>query len=279
MTSRTGILSDNYIKEKCYSAFLPISTGKLNAVQKPMSGSLLTSIKPPAESPQNNFVPYYTGVNSVQSFNGMERLNQKQIAIESLMNRVKRETRVNYEQLAGQDQRQAVLTQNVGIKSIREMEKIVPNRVKSVDVRLDEDESNNPLNPLVQQSIAQRLINKHSTQTREESALALSGAVRQIEGVKNPDLTSEALVGVMASRKDQSSLFVQKRQAQQPRGEPGSNGAILDPDFNRDTLPGTVTSGPKPGTMKYVPRTGQPGGFNKAVEVPADYINYGAGRI
>jgi hypothetical protein len=68
MTTRTGILSDQYIVDKCYSAFLPINVGKLNAVQKPMSGSLLTSIKPPAETPQNNFVPYYTGVNSESRF-------------------------------------------------------------------------------------------------------------------------------------------------------------------------------------------------------------------
>ena len=58
MTTRTGILGDSYIREKCYNSFLPISTGKLNAVQKLNSGSLLTSIKPPEETPQVNFVPY-----------------------------------------------------------------------------------------------------------------------------------------------------------------------------------------------------------------------------
>ena len=278
MTTRQGVLSDSYIKAKCYDSFLPISTGKLNAVQKLNSSSLLTSIKPPQETPQVNFVPYYVAQNSVQDFNGQERINERKTAVEGLMNRVKN-AKVNYEQLAGQEQRHAVLTQDVGIRNIREMQKIVPNKVKSVDVRLTEEDTNNPFNPLVQQSIAQRLINKHSTQTKEESALALSGAVRQIENIKNPDLSSEGLVTVMASRKDTSSLFVQKRQATQGRGQPGGEGAILPSDFNRDTLPGTIASGPKPGSMKYVPRTGTPGGFNKAVEVPADYVNYGAGRI
>ena len=278
MARREGILSDSYIKAKCYDSFLPVSTGKLNAVQKPNSGSLLTSIKPPAETPQVNFVPYYVAENSVQDFNGQERINERKTAVEGLMNRVKN-AKVNYEQLAGQDQRHAVLTQDVGIKNIREMQKIVPNKVKSVDVKLTDEDTNNPLNPLVQQSIAQRLINKHSTQTKEEAALALSGAVRQIQNIRNPDLSSEGLVTVMASRKDTSSLFVQKRQATQGRGQPGGEGAVLPADFNKDTLPGTIASGPKPGSMKYVPRTGQPGGFNKAVEIPADYVNYGAGRI
>jgi hypothetical protein len=270
MARRQGILSDQYIVDKCYSAFLPINVGKLNAVQKPMSGSLLTSIRPPAETPQNNFVPYYTGVNSVQEFNGQERIAQKQIAIEGILNRVKRE-KVNYEQLAGQDQRHAVLTQNVAIKSIKNMQKIIPNKVKSVDVKLDEDESNNPFNPLVQQSISQRLINKHSTSTREESSLALSGAVRQIENIKNPDLGSEGLITVLASRKDQSNLFVQKRQATQSRGEPGGSGAILPSDFNKDTLPGTVTSGPKPGSMKYVPGFSAPSSQYNIPTVPASF--------
>jgi len=278
MTTRQGVLSDSYIKAKCYDSFLPISTGKLNAVQKLNSGSLLTSIRPPQETPQVNFVPYYVAQNSVQDFNGQERINERKTAVEGLMNRVKN-AKVNYEQLAGQEQRHAVLTQDVGIRNIREMQKIVPNKVKSVDVRLTDEDTNNPFNPLVQQSIAQRLINKHSTQTKEESALALSGAVRQIENIKNPDLSSEGLVTVMASRKDTSSLFVQKRQATQGRGQPGGEGAVLPADFNKDTLPGTIASGPKPGSMKYVPRTGTPGGFNKAVEIPADYVNYGAGRI
>jgi len=278
MARREGILSDSYIKAKCYDQFLPISTGKLNAVQKPNSGSLLTSIKPPEETPQVNFVPYYVAENSVQDFNGQERINERKITAEGLMNRVKN-AKVNYEQLAGQDQRHAVLTQDVGIRNIREMQKIIPDKIKSVDVRLTDEDTNNPFNPLVQQSIAQRLINKHSTQTKEESALALSGAVRQIENIKNPDLSSEGLVTVMASRKDTSSLFVQKRQATQGRGQPGGEGAVLPADFNKDTLPGTIASGPKPGSMKYVPRTGAPGGFNKAVEIPADYVNYGAGRI
>jgi hypothetical protein len=278
MARREGILSDSYIRAKCYDSFLPISTGKLNAVQKPNSGSLLTSIKPPEETPQVNFVPYYVSENSVQDFNGQERINERKIAVEGLMNRVKN-AKVNYEQLAGQDQRHAVLTQDVGIRNIREMQKIIPDKIKSVDVRLTDEDTNNPFNPLVQQSIAQRLINKHSTQTKEESALALSGAVRQIENIKNPDLSSEGLVTVMASRKDTSSLFVQKRQATQGRGQPGGEGAVLPADFNKDTLPGTIASGPKPGSMKYVPRTGAPGGFNKAVEIPADYVNYGAGRI
>jgi hypothetical protein len=278
MARREGILSDSYIRAKCYDSFLPISTGKLNAVQKPNSGSLLTSIKPPEETPQVNFVPYYVAENSVQDFNGQERINERKIAVEGLMNRVKN-AKVNYEQLAGQDQRHAVLTQDVGIRNIREMQKIIPDKIKSVDVRLTDEDTNNPFNPLVQQSIAQRLINKHSTQTKEESALALSGAVRQIENIKNPDLSSEGLVTVMASRKDTSSLFVQKRQATQGRGQPGGEGAVLPADFNKDTLPGTIASGPKPGSMKYVPRTGAPGGFNKAVEIPADYVNYGAGRI
>jgi len=278
MARREGILSDSYIRAKCYDSFLPISTGKLNAVQKPNSGSLLTSIKPPEETPQVNFVPYYVAQNSVQDFNGQERINERKTAVEGLMNRVKN-AKVNYEQLAGQDQRHAVLTQDVGIRNIREMQKIIPDKIKSVDVRLTDEDTNNPFNPLVQQSIAQRLINKHSTQTKEESALALSGAVRQIENIKNPDLSSEGLVTVMASRKDTSSLFVQKRQATQGRGQPGGEGAVLPADFNKDTLPGTIASGPKPGSMKYVPRTGAPGGFNKAVEIPADYVNYGAGRI
>ena len=221
MATRTGILGDSYIREKCYNAFLPISTGKLNAVQKPLSSSLLTSIRPPQETPQVNYVPYYVAENSVQDFNGQERLNERKAAREGIMNRVKNAS-VNYEQLAGQEQRHAVLTQDVGIRNIREMQKIIPDKVKSVDVRLDEDESNNPFKPIVQQSIAQRLINKHSKQTKEESALALSGAVRQIENIKNPDLSSEGLITVMASRKDTSSLFVQKRQATQPRGQPGA---------------------------------------------------------
>lgn len=278
MARREGILSDSYIRAKCYDQFLPIPTGKLNAVQKLNSGSLLTSIRPPEESPQVNFVPYYVAENSVQDFNGQERINERKTAAEGLMNRVKN-AKVNYEQLGGQDQRHAVLTQDVGIRNIREMQKIIPDKIKSVDVKLTDEDTNNPFNPLVQQSIAQRLINKHSTQTKEESALALSGAVRQIENIKNPDLSSEGLVTVLASRKDTSSLFVQKRQATQGRGQPGGEGAVLPADFNKDTLPGTIASGPKPGSMKYVPRTGAPGGFNKAVEVPADYVNYGAGRI
>ena len=261
MTTRQGVLSDQYIKDKCYSAFLPISTGKLNAVLKPNSGSLLTSIKPPAETPQVNYVPYYVAQNSVQSFNGQERINERKTAVEGLMNRVKN-AKVNYEQLAGQDQRYAVLTQDLGIRNIREMQKIVPNKVKSVDVKLTDEDTNNPFNPLVQQSIAQRLINKHSTQTKEEAALALSGAVRQIENIKNPDLSSEGLITVMASRKDTSSLFVQKRQETQGRGQPGGEGAILPSDFNKDTLPGTIASGPRPGSMKYVPGFSAPSEYS-----------------
>jgi hypothetical protein len=55
---------------------------------------------------------------------------------------------------------------------------------------------------------------------------------------------------------------VQKRQATQGRGQPGGEGAVLPADFNKDTLPGTITSGPKPGSMKYMPKFAAPSGFN-----------------
>ena len=193
MTTRQGILSDSYIKEKCYNAFLPISTGKLNAVMKPISGSMLTSIRAPAETPQVNFVPYFVAANSVQEMNGQQRIKEKATATTAIMNRLKGASD-NYDRIAGTEQRHAVLTQDVAIKNINEMKKIVPNKTPSVVVKLDEDESNNPFNPVVQQTISQRLVNKYSTPLKEETSMALSGAVRQIENIKNPDLGSEGLL-------------------------------------------------------------------------------------
>tara|TARA_R110000822_G_scaffold203068_3_gene340004 strand:- start:651 stop:1466 length:816 start_codon:yes stop_codon:yes gene_type:complete len=256
MSRRQGVLSDQYIKDKCYNQFMPISTGKLDAVMKPKSGSLLTSIRPPEETPQVNFVPYFTSVNQVQDSNGAERIKQRTAAGESIMNKVKT-AKENYTRLAGTEQRRAVLVQDVGIKNIREAQKIVSNKVKSATVELSEDDSNNPFNPLVQQSIAQRLINKYSTPVKEESSMALSGAVRQIENIKNPDLGSEGLVTVLATTKDTSSLFVNKRQQTQGRGQPGGEGSVLPADFNKETLPGTLTSGPRPG-LKMVPGASDP---------------------
>jgi len=276
MARRQGILSDQYIKEKCYSAFMPISTGKLNAVMKPTSGSMLTSIKPPSETPQVNYVPYFVASNSVQEMNGEQRLKQKVAATTSIMNRVKG-AKDNYDRIAGTEQRYAVLTQDVAIRNINEMKKVVPNKIKSVDVKLDEDESNNPLNPIVQQSISQRLVNKYSTPLKEETAMALSGAVRQIENIKNPDLGSVGLITVLASSRDTSSLFVNKRQQTQGRGQPGSEGAVLPADFNKETLPGTLTSGPRPG-LKMVPTAPGPKYQQYTVPVPPSMVTT-AGRI
>jgi len=273
MARRQGILSDQYIKDKCYNAFLPVSTGKLNAVMKPTSGSVLTSIRPPEETPQVNFVPYFVASNSVQEMNGEQRLKEKVAATTSIMNRVKG-AKENYDQLAGQEQRHAVLTQDVAIKNINEMKKVVPNKVKSVDVKLDEDETNNPFNPLVQQSISQRLINKYSTPLKEETTMALSGAVRQIENIRNPDLGSEGLTTVLASTRDTSSLFVSKRQQTQGRGQPGSEGAVLPADFNKETLPGTITSGPRP-ALKMVPTAPGPKFQQMTVRVPDTMVNVG----
>ena len=239
MTTRQGILSDSYIKEKCYNAFLPISTGKLNAVMKPISGSMLTSIRAPAETPQVNFVPYFVAANSVQEMNGQQRIKEKATATTAIMNRLKGASD-NYDRIAGTEQRHAVLTQDVAIKNINEMKKIVPNKTPSVVVKLDEDESNNPFNPVVQQTISQRLVNKYSTPLKEETSMALSGAVRQIENIKNPDLGSEGL--------------------------PGSEGATLPSDFNKETLPGTLTSGPRP-SLKMVPTA--PGPKFQQMTVPA----------
>jgi len=265
MARRQGILSDEYIKEKCYNAFMPAPTGKLNAVMKPASGSVLTSIRPPAETPQVNYVPYFVASNSVQEMNGEKRLKEKVTATTAIMNRLKGAT-VNYDRIAGTEQRNAVLTQDVAIKNINEMKKIVPTKIKSVDVKLDEDETNNPFNPVVQQSISQRLVNKYSTPLKEETSMALSGAVRQIENIKNPDLGSEGLITVLASTRDTSSLFVNKRQQTQGRGQPGAEGSVLPADFNKETLPGTLTSGPRP-SLKMVPTA--PGPKFQQMTVPA----------
>ena len=252
---RQSVLSDQYIKDKCFSQFLPVSTGKLNAVMKPQSSSILTSVRPPSESPQPNYIPYYVAVNSSQQLNGQQRVEQIKNSGKSIMSRVGQAS-VNYDRLAGQEQRSSVLTQDLFLRNIPAAKKPVPNKVKPVTVELTEDESNDPFKPIVQQSIAQRLINKHSSPVTEQIAPALAGAVRQIETTKDPNLSSDGLIGVLATNRQTSALFVKKRLATQPRGQPGSEGAVVPADFSRETLPGSVTSGPR--GRSFVPDAPQP---------------------
>ena len=256
MARRQSVLSDSYIKEKCYSQFLPISTGKLNAVLKPQSGSILTSIRAPEETPQPNYVPFYTAENSVQDLNGQQRIEQRVAAGKSIMSRVG-QAGVNYDRLAGQEQRSSVLTQDLALRNIPAAKKVISDKIKPVTVTLTEDESNNPLHPIVQQTIAQRLINKHSSPVTEQTAPALSGAVRQIEATKDPELSSDGLIGLLATNREGSALFVKKRLATQPRGQPGGEGTVLPGDFSKETLPGSVTSGPR--GRQFFPDAPQPG--------------------
>ena len=255
MSRRQSVLGDAHIKSMCYDQFMPVSTGKLNAILKPQSSSILTSVRPPAETPQPNYVPYYTAVNSSQELNGQQRVEQIKNSGKSIMSRVGQAT-TNYDRLAGAEQRSSVLTQDLFLRNIPAAKKPVPNKVKPVTVELTEDESNNPLHPIVQQSIAQRLLNKHSSPVTEQIAPALAGAVRQIETTKDPELSSDGLLGVLATNRQTSALFVKKRLATQPRGQPGSEGAVLPADFSKETLPGSVTSGPR--GRAFVPDAPQP---------------------
>jgi len=253
MSRRQSVLSDQYIKDKCYNQFLPISTGKLNAVMKPQSSSILTSVRPPQETPQPNYVPYYTAVNANQELNGEQRVEQIKNDAKGIMNRVNQAS-ANYDRLAGQEQRKSVLTQDLFLRNIPEAKKAVPKKIKPVTVELTEEESNNPFHPIVQQPISMRLVDKHSRPVTEQMAPALAGAVRQIEQTKDPELSSDGLVGVLASNRQTSALFVKKRLATQPRGQPGSEGAVVPADFSN--LPNAVKSGPT--GRQFVPDAPQP---------------------
>jgi len=252
MSRRQSVLSDQYIKDKCYSQFLPISTGKLNAVMKPQSSSILTSVRPPQETPQPNYIPYYTAVNANQELNGEQRVEQIKNDAKGIMNRVNQAS-TNYDRIAGAEQRKSILTQDLFLRNIPDAKKAVPKKIKPVTVELTEDESNNPFKPIVQQPISMRLVDKHSKPVTEEMAPALAGAVRQIETTKNPELASDGLIGVLGSNRQTSALFVKKRLSTQPRGQPGSEGAVVPADFSK---PNAVKSGPT--GRQFVPDAPQP---------------------
>ena len=58
----------------------------------------------------------------------------------------------------------------------------------------------------------------------------------------------------------------------QGRGQPGAEGSVLPADFNKETLPGTLTSGPRPG-LKMIPTA--PGPKFQQMTVPASAMMAG----